>query len=390
MWAYVVRKILYNIPVYMGIILIVMLALRVNDPVWAFLGKNATQAQYDAKKKEVGLDRPFLVQYAQFMGKIVTLDFSTKSWDKPTDSVGKRLGTALVPTLSITIPEFGLTSMIGIFVGLVAAYFRGRLIDRSMMFFAVLGMSISALVYIVYGQTFGAYRLNEWVGHEVFAISGFTDVYTWVEWQAPGMKLTGWIGWPTLALSLGSLAASLGLRLAGRRVPRWIWGAAACGLIVSIVLLLSGSTIAIPNPSPRNWARCCALPVMIGIVVAMGYDTRFYRAVMVEETTRDYIATAKAKGASKPKIMFVHMLKNAMIPIITRVMITVPFLIEGGILLERYFQIPGMGYVLIDAINAKDFPIIQTFAAVFAAIFIITNILTDVLYALVDPRVRLA
>ena len=96
------------------------------------------------------------------------------------------------------------------------------------------------------------------------------------------------------------------------------------------------------------------------------------------------------KGASKPKIMFVHMLKNAMIPIISRVMITLPFLIEGSILLERYFGIPGMGYTLIDAINAKDFPVIQTFAAVFAAIFIVTNILTDVMYALVDPRVRLS
>jgi peptide/nickel transport system permease protein len=111
---------------------------------------------------------------------------------------------------------------------------------------------------------------------------------------------------------------------------------------------------------------------------------------MVEESTRDYITTAIAKGATTRKVMFVHMLKNAMIPIITRVMITLPFLVTGSILLETYFRIPGMGKLLIDAITNRDFPIVQTFTAIFALLFIATNILTDVLYALVDPRVRLS
>jgi peptide/nickel transport system permease protein len=111
---------------------------------------------------------------------------------------------------------------------------------------------------------------------------------------------------------------------------------------------------------------------------------------MVEETSRDYITTAVAKGASKPKIMFVHMLKNALIPIITRVMITLPFVVGGSILIETQFRIPGMGRVLIEAITNKDFPIIQAFTAIFAAIFVLSSVLTDVLYALVDPRVRLS
>jgi peptide/nickel transport system permease protein len=144
------------------------------------------------------------------------------------------------------------------------------------------------------------------------------------------------------------------------------------------------------EPGIQNWVKYCALPVIIGVVVGMGYDARFYRAVMVEETSRDYITTAVAKGASRPKIIFVHMLKNAMIPVITRIMITIPFLITGSIVMEYQFRIPGMGKLLIDAIVNKDFPIIQTFTAVLAGLFILTNILTDVLYALVDPRVRLA
>ena len=128
---------------------------------------------------------------------------------------------------------------------------------------------------------------------------------------------------------------------------------------------------------------------MISTIVAMGYDTRFYRTVMVEETQRDYIRTARAKGLTERRVMFKHMLKNAMISIITRIMITLPFLVTGSILLEMYFNIPGMGRTLITAIKGLDFPIVQTFTAIFAALFIVSNILTDVLYALVDPRVRL-
>ena len=132
------------------------------------------------------------------------------------------------------------------------------------------------------------------------------------------------------------------------------------------------------------------LPVIIGVIVAMGYDTRFYRAVMVEECSRDYITTALAKGATSKKIMFVHMLKNALIPIITRVMISLPFLIAGSILVEYYFSIPGMGRTMIQAIKSQDFPVVQATVSVFAAFVIVSVILTDVLYAIVDPRVRLS
>jgi peptide/nickel transport system permease protein len=321
MWQYIARKLLYNIPVYLGIILIVMLALRARDPVWAFIGKTRSteeaKERYQNLSREFGLDKPFVVQYGQFLGKVATLDFSTHSWDKPTETVGKRLREALPATLSITIPELVLTTLIAICIGIVASYFRGGPVDRGLVILAVLGMSVSYLVYVVFGQYWGAYLLRVKYGLSWFSISGY-------------------------------------------------------------------------EPGLRNWPHYCLLPALIGVTVAVGFDTRYYRAVMVEETGKDYIATARAKGATKPRIMFVHMLKNAMIPIITRVMITVPFLIEGSIVLERYFNIPGMGYVLIDAINSKDLPVIQTFAAVFALIFIITNILTDVLYALVDPRVRLS
>jgi peptide/nickel transport system permease protein len=313
MWTYVARKLLYNIPVYLGIILVLMLALRVNDPAYAFLGKNATEADLADIKARLGLDQPFWRQYLD----VLSFDFSVESWANEGLRVSTMLLGSIVPSLSITIPALCLTSVIAISIAIVSAYFRGRPVDRGLMVLAVVGMSVSFLVYIIFGQYWGAYLLTREGGIDAFAIGGY-------------------------------------------------------------------------EPGIANWQYYCLLPVLISTIVAMGYDTRFYRSVMVEESQRDYITTAVAKGAGKRKVMFVHMLKNAMIPIITRIMTTLPFLIMGSLLLEVYFNIPGMGRVLYKAIQEQDFPVIQSFVTVFAAFFILTNILTDVLYALVDPRVRLS
>lgn len=317
MWSYVVRRLVYNVPVYLGIVALMMLALRVNDPVWAFLGKKASMEDYLARKTAMGLDDPFLVQYGDLLWNIVTLNFEAESWALPGATVGDLLRTSVVPSLAITLPALAFTASMGISIALLSAYFRGRPVDRVLMFLAVLGMSVSFLVYIIFGQYWGAYLLKTQADIDLFAIQGY-------------------------------------------------------------------------EPGISNWAHYCLLPVIISTIVALGYDTRFYRAVMVEESNRDYITTAVAKGATKRKVMFVHMLKNAMIPIITRIMAQLPFLIMGSLLLEVYFGIPGMGKTLLKAITDGDFPVSQYFVSIFAAIFILSIILTDVLYALVDPRVRLA
>lgn len=327
MWAFILRKLLYNIPVYLGIILLTMLALRVQDPVSGYLGKNASVEQIEAVRKEMGLDKSFAVQYGNFLWDVVRLDFSEESWAQPGRSTKSILISSIPPSLSITVPTVVASAFISLFVALLSAYFRGRSVDRVLVILAVLGMSVSYLVYIILGQFFGAFLPVE------------------AGWKFAPFAIQGYEPW----------------------VPFLSKGA-----------------------NPLNWISYCLLPVLIGVIVAMGYDTRFYRAVMVEESAKDYIITAMAKGAGKRKIMFVHMLKNAMIPIITRIMSTLPFLITGSILLEMYFNIPGMGRQLITAINNDDFPLIQAYVAVLSAIFILSIILTDVLYALVDPRVRLS
>lgn len=131
------------------------------------------------------------------------------------------------------------------------------------------------------------------------------------------------------------------------------------------------------------------LPVTIWVFLAIGPDVRFFRTVMLDEVYQDYVRTARAKGLSEKKILFKHILKNAMIPIITYVIIQIPFLILGALLLESFFSIPGLGAMTITAVNASDFPVIKAMTVLSAVAYIIFTIITDVLYTVVDPRIRL-
>ena len=132
-----------------------------------------------------------------------------------------------------------------------------------------------------------------------------------------------------------------------------------------------------------------AMPMIIFIVVSLGYDVRFYRTAILEETNQDYVRTARAKGLSEPRILFKHVLKNSMIPILTNIVIEIPLLILGAFLLESFFGIPGLGSITIDAVHNSDFPVIKAMTTLGAMLFIIGNLMTDVMYTLVDPRVSL-
>jgi peptide/nickel transport system permease protein len=136
-------------------------------------------------------------------------------------------------------------------------------------------------------------------------------------------------------------------------------------------------------------ARYLALPVLIGIISGLGGSLRFYRTIMLDEAHRDYVRTARAKGVSRSRVLFRHVLKNAMIPIVTNVVIAIPFLYTGNLLLESYFGIPGLGYLGINAINSSDVDVVRAIVLIGAFLFVIANLLTDICYAAVDPRVKL-
>jgi peptide/nickel transport system permease protein len=131
------------------------------------------------------------------------------------------------------------------------------------------------------------------------------------------------------------------------------------------------------------------LPVLVAIVSGMGGSIRFYRTIFLEEINKDYVRTARAKGLPERTVLFIHTLKNAMIPILTSVVVSLPFLFAGSLLLESFFAIPGMGSFMIDAIQRQDFAVVQAMVSLGSFLYIVGLLMTDISYTLVDPRVRL-
>jgi len=172
------------------------------------------------------------------------------------------------------------------------------------------------------------------------------------------------------------------------------------GMSVSILLYIIGGQFVIGkllrwfpisgfDPSPAVVARFLALPVFVGLAEGIGGSVRFYRTVFIEETGRDYVRTARAKGCGDGRIMARHVLHNAMIPILTRVVVSIPFLFTGSLLLESFFGIPGLGSMMVDAIQGNDFATLRAMVYIGALLFIAAQIATDIAYTWVDPRVRL-
>jgi len=200
----------------------------------------------------------------------------------------------------------------------------------------------------------------------------------------------------TLAIALALLTSYLRDSYLDRSVV------ALCVLIMSISVLLyivAGQFVVgkvlrwFPisgyDPSPAVIGRFLALPILIGVIAHLGQEVRFYRTLFLEERSRDYVRTAYAKGCSPGLTMRRHVLRNALIPILTDVVIEIPFLFTGSILLESFFGIPGLGTVTVDAINGNDFATLRVMVYIGALFFILGQIATDVSYTLVDPRVRL-
>ncbi len=219
-------------------------------------------------------------------------------------------------------------------------------------------------------------------------------------WQRIGPTL--WLTVPILSLGL-LLALALSVFVAYFRetyIDRA--GVALCvlGMSVSILLYIIGGQFLVAkllrwfpisgfDPSPQVILRFVALPAVVGVLAHLGADVRFYRTALLEETGRDYVRTARAKGAGDVRIMVRHVLRNALIPVLTRVTLTIPFLFTGSILLESFFGIPGLGSLTVTAIKDNDFSTLRAVVFLGALIFIAAQIVADVAYTLVDPRVRL-
>ncbi len=134
--------------------------------------------------------------------------------------------------------------------------------------------------------------------------------------------------------------------------------------------------------------RFLALPVLVGVISGLGAESRFYRSLFLEESGKDYVRTARAKGLAERVVLFRHVLRNAMLPILTGTVSAIPLLFMGSLIAESFFGIPGLGSYTIDAINAQDFSIVRAMVFLGSALYIVGLILADVCYTLADPRIR--
>jgi len=311
MAAYLIRRIWQMVPTLFGVILLVFLLFKGfgGDPAEILGGLNATQAQIEAIRQQLGLNEPIWVQFGIFLKEIVTFDWG-RSW-ATNESVAHLFATRLPATLTVMIPILLLDTLLSIPFALGVAYVRGSLTDRSIMILTTVALSISFLVYVIVGQYVFAFQLG------LFPVQGWSD---------------------------------------------------------SVV---------------TNLRQYVPLPVMLAVFVSLAPTTRLYRTFFLDEIGHDYVRTARAKGLTEKTILLKHVLRNAMIPILTNVAVALPGIFVGSFLIEVFFSIPGLGRELCLAVNRSDYPVLQAFAIYIAVITMIVNLLTDILYKLVDPRVVL-
>lgn len=323
MLAYIIRRLLYAIPILIGVNLLTFtLFFVVNTPddmARMQLGvKHVTPEAIQKWKGERGYDKPLLWNSgAEGLAQATDTIFFQKSarmflgdFGQAEDGrdISREILSRMGPSLSIAVPIFILGLFVNISLALTLAFFRATALDFWGVALCVALMSISSLFYIIGGQYMVA---KVW---RLVPISGF------------GEGLDAW--------------------------------------------------------------RFMILPVVIGVVGGIGSSARWYRTLFIEEVSKDYVRTARAKGLPETLVFFRHILKNAMIPILTGVVVVIPLLFTGSLLTESFFGIPGLGSYTIDAIQAQDFAVVRSMVFIGSVLYIVGLILTDISYAQVDPRIR--
>jgi peptide/nickel transport system permease protein len=325
MIAYIIRRVLYALPILIGVnLLTFFLFFVVNTPddmARMHLGvKRVTPEAVTAWKVVRGYDKP-LIYNAQaegldqltetiFFEKSVRLfQFNFGRSDSGRD-IGHDISQRMWPSLAIAAPVLVLGLLVSTSFALLIVFFRATYIDAWSLVLLVVMMSISGMFYIIGGQ----YLVSKFL--HLVPISGYAT------------------GWDAL--------------------------------------------------------RFLVLPVLIGVVSGVGAGTRLYRALFLEEANKDYIRTARAKGLGEPPVMFRHLLRNALIPILTGVVAGLPLLFMGSLLTESFFGIPGLGSYTVDAIRSQDFAMVRAMVFLGSVLYILGLLLTDISYTWVDPRVRLS
>lgn len=321
---YIIRRVLYAIPILIGVNLITfMLFFVVNTPddiARMQLGqKRVTEEAIEKWKAERGYDKPVLYNTtAAGLGKLTNTIFFQNSIklfvfefgqsDSGRD-ISHDISQRMWPSLAITVPQLLLGLLAYISFALLLAFFRATYIDVWGVVICVIMMSISSMFYIIGGQ-FVIGKLQHLV-----PISGYD----------------------------GGLEA----------------------------------------------IKFIALPVLVGLIASFGSSTRWYRTIFLEEMNKDYVRTARAKGLSEKVVLYRHVLRNGLIPILTGIVVILPMLFIGSLITESFFAIPGLGSYTIEAIQNQDFAIVRSMVFLGSVLYIVGLLLTDISYTIADPRIRL-
>jgi peptide/nickel transport system permease protein len=311
MLRYVIRRILYAIPILIGVLLLTFfLFFGTSSPDTIarrnLSSRNPTQEQIKVWLHDHGYDKPKSEQLKR--STIDMLMFNFGKSDASGEDIWGRIKQGAGPSGNIAGIIFITGLAVALLSSIAVAYFRGTYVDHAATAICVLLMSITAVVYVIGLQYFMAKLL--------------------------------------------------------RYGP--VWGY-----------------------DPVNGFRFIVIPVVVGVITGIGSEIRLYRTFLLDEISQDYVRTARAKGVPETIVLLKHVLKNAMIPLITSNVSAIPRLIMGNLLIESFFGIPGLGGYLVDAINSQDFAVVRAMVFLGTLLYIVGNILTDICYGLVDPRVRL-
>jgi peptide/nickel transport system permease protein len=325
--GYLLRRLLGSIPLLLGILTLIFFIIHLapGDPTARFFNPNVSPEVIEQMRRNLGLDQPLHIQYFKWLSAFLRGDFGYSFGQmRPISEI---LPEVLWNTLQLTLISLVIIFILGMLIGIVQAVRQYSLADNVLTFLALFFYSMPSF-------------------------------------------------WLALMLIL-----LFSLKAAQWGLPTWLQFPAAQMMSVGAEYLPPGAQLV-------DRLEHLFLPaVALGIGSAAGV-ARYMRGSMLEVIHQDFIRTARAKGLSERTVIFKHALRNALIPIITLLGLYLPFLLSGAVLVETIFSWPGMGRLIVDAIFQRDYPLVMATSFVIAAIVIFGNLISDVLYAVVDPRIR--
>lgn len=319
------------------------------------LGEKATDQICDAFEKRYGLDQPLVVQFGYYMARVVQGDLGdSMRFGRP---VTEMLIERLPVTIELALSALLFASIVGVTLGVIAAYWQNSPVDVFTMVLANLGVSIPVFVL----GLLAAYLFAVLLKDTPFALP-------------PSGRLQAGMRVPSIAEAWGMED------VAG--VPRTLLDFLSQMYLVNGIVTMNWKLAA-------DSARHLMLPMVVLATISMSVIARMTRSSLLEVMNLDYMRTARAKGLNEHTVVFRHAMRNAMLPVVTVIGLSLGGLLSGAVLTETIFGLTGVGKTLFEAISSRDYGVIQGFTLVIATTYVLINLLVDISYGFLDPRIRL-